>query len=131
MSPILDLIPDPASLHKDDEYLIEREILHDAINMLSEDEQDIVRRRMFALQIMAVIRGHQLQPVLVGQLDQALGEASPFVLAAEPHGPDRDGEGERSYLLEIDGSVSGGAGLCALSLAKSGRPDGSMICKCR
>ena len=44
LSPILDLIPDPASLHKDDEYLIEREILHDAINMLSEDEQDIVRR---------------------------------------------------------------------------------------
>ena len=44
LSPILDLIPDPVSLHKDDEYLIEREILHDAINMLSEDEQDIVRR---------------------------------------------------------------------------------------
>jgi RNA polymerase sigma factor (sigma-70 family) len=44
LSPILDLIPDPALLHKDDEYLIEREILHDAINMLSEDEQDIVRR---------------------------------------------------------------------------------------
>jgi RNA polymerase primary sigma factor len=44
LSPIMDLIPDPASLHKDDEYLIEREILHDAINMLSEDEQDIVRR---------------------------------------------------------------------------------------
>jgi RNA polymerase primary sigma factor len=44
LSPIMDLIPDPSSLHKDDEYLIEREILHDAINMLSEDEQDIVRR---------------------------------------------------------------------------------------
>ena len=44
LSPIMDLIPDPASLHKDDEYLIERDILHDAINMLNEDEQDIVRR---------------------------------------------------------------------------------------
>jgi RNA polymerase primary sigma factor len=44
LSPILDLIPDPASLHKDDDFIVERDILHDAINMLSEEEQDIVRR---------------------------------------------------------------------------------------
>jgi RNA polymerase sigma factor (sigma-70 family) len=43
-SPILDLIPDQASLNIEDQYLIEREILHDAINMLSEDDQDLVRR---------------------------------------------------------------------------------------
>jgi RNA polymerase primary sigma factor len=44
LSPILDLIPDPASLHKDDDFIVERDILHDAINMLSREEQDIVRR---------------------------------------------------------------------------------------
>lgn len=43
-SPIIDLIPDQSSLHQDDDYLLERDILHDAINMLSEDEQDIVRK---------------------------------------------------------------------------------------
>jgi len=43
-SPIMDLIPDQASLQREDQYLIEREILQDAINMLSEDEQNIVRR---------------------------------------------------------------------------------------
>jgi RNA polymerase primary sigma factor len=43
-SPIMDLIPDQASLQREDQYLIEREILQDAINMLSEDEQDLVRR---------------------------------------------------------------------------------------
>ena len=43
-SPILDLIPDQSTLHQDDEFLLERDILHDAINMLSEDEQDIVRK---------------------------------------------------------------------------------------
>lgn len=43
-SPIIDLIPDQSTLYQDDEFLLEREILHDAINMLSEDEQDIVRR---------------------------------------------------------------------------------------
>jgi len=44
LSPILDLIPDPASLHKDDDFIVERDILHDAINMLSQEEQDIIRR---------------------------------------------------------------------------------------
>jgi len=43
-SPIMDLIPDQSSLNQDDEYLLERDILYDAINMLTEDEQDIVRR---------------------------------------------------------------------------------------
>ena len=44
LSPILDLIPDPASLHKDDDFIVERDILHDAINMLSQEEQSIVRK---------------------------------------------------------------------------------------
>jgi RNA polymerase sigma factor (sigma-70 family) len=43
-SPMIDLIPDESTLNKEDQYLLERDILHDAINMLSEDEQDIVRR---------------------------------------------------------------------------------------
>jgi RNA polymerase primary sigma factor len=43
-SAIMDLIPDPASLHQDDDFIVERDILHDAINMLSEEEQNIVRR---------------------------------------------------------------------------------------
>jgi RNA polymerase sigma factor (sigma-70 family) len=43
-SPIMDLIPDQSSLQEDDLFLFERDILHDAINMLSEDEQDIMRR---------------------------------------------------------------------------------------
>ena len=43
-SAIIDLIPDPTSLGEEDPYLLERDILHDAINMLSEDEQDLVRR---------------------------------------------------------------------------------------
>jgi len=43
-SPIIDLIPDQSSLQEHDPYLLERDILHDAINMLSEEEQDIVRR---------------------------------------------------------------------------------------
>jgi len=43
-SPMIDLIPDKSTLNKEDQYLLERDILHDAINMLNEDEQDIVRR---------------------------------------------------------------------------------------
>jgi len=43
-SPMIDLIPDQSTLNTQDEYLLERDILHDAINMLSEEEQDIVRR---------------------------------------------------------------------------------------
>jgi len=43
-SPMIDLIPDESTLNKQDQYLLERDILHDAINMLSEEEQDIVRR---------------------------------------------------------------------------------------
>ena len=43
-SPIIELIADQSSLNQDDEYLLERDILYDAINMLTEDEQDIVRR---------------------------------------------------------------------------------------
>ena len=43
-SAIMDLIPDQSSLQQDDPFLFERDIMHDAINMLSEDEQDIVRR---------------------------------------------------------------------------------------
>lgn len=63
-SPIMDLIPDQSTLQQDDEFLLERDILHDAINMLSEDEQDIVRR----------YNGLGGQPkVTLGQLGQERG----------------------------------------------------------
>lgn len=41
-SPLLTLIPDEASLHQDDEFMLERDILADVLNTLDDDERDIV-----------------------------------------------------------------------------------------
>jgi len=43
-SPLVDLIPDQASLGTEDGFVIEREILADAIDMLDEDDRDLVCR---------------------------------------------------------------------------------------
>ncbi len=44
----------------------------------------------------------------LGQFDQALPEESPFTLAAEERGPERDPHGLRTHLIQIDGGVSAG-----------------------
>ena len=43
-SPILTLIPDEASLHQDDDFLLERDILADVLNTLDDDEREIICR---------------------------------------------------------------------------------------
>jgi len=43
-SSILTLIPDQASLHRDDEFMLERDILADVLNTLEPDERDIICR---------------------------------------------------------------------------------------
>ena len=43
-SPIITLIPDEASLHRDDDMMMERDILADVLNTLDDDERDILCR---------------------------------------------------------------------------------------
>jgi non-ribosomal peptide synthase protein (TIGR01720 family) len=44
----------------------------------------------------------------LGQLDQVLGEASPFGLARESAGPSFSPQGWRSHLLDVNGAIVGG-----------------------
>ena len=43
-SAIIDLIPDEASLHPDDSFMLERDILADVLNTLDDDEREIICR---------------------------------------------------------------------------------------
>lgn len=43
-SAILELIPDQNSLHQDDDFMLERDILADVLNTLDDDERDIICR---------------------------------------------------------------------------------------
>ena len=44
-SSIIELIPDPTSLQEEDPYLLERDILMDAIETLNESDQEVLQRR--------------------------------------------------------------------------------------
>lgn len=44
-STIIDLIPDPASLEREDPFLLDRDILMDAINSLDDEDRELVCRR--------------------------------------------------------------------------------------
>ena len=44
-SSIIELIPDPSSLQEEDPYLLERDILMDAIETLNESDQEVLQRR--------------------------------------------------------------------------------------